>query len=127
MFLTKGLSELFKNSESKSSKFCGKDGYKSPEVLLQRKGFDAKKNDIWCLGVCFFMLVTGLAPWRVADKSDETYCYILKHGLSKLFHAWNLMDYVDANILDLMQSIFQYEKNRISLDKIMRHPWMKVQ
>lgn len=53
-----GLAEIFsKKSDYKSNKFCGKSCYKSPEVTSKnkRKGFNAKLNDIWCLGVCLFM------------------------------------------------------------------------
>lgn len=37
-----------------STKYCGKPNYKSPECT-KKKPFDAKKNDIWCVGTCLFM------------------------------------------------------------------------
>eukprot|EP01084_Bolivina_argentea_P096508 173493_1 len=37
-----GLAQLFSSSECKSSKFCGKKSYKSPEINDQNKGFNAK-------------------------------------------------------------------------------------
>ena len=52
-----GLSSVFSpNSTFQSRKFVGKPSYWSPEVS-QRKAFNAKSNDIWCLGVTLFMMV----------------------------------------------------------------------
>ena len=47
-----GVSQLFTSSKCKSSKYCGKKNYKSPEIVNRKKHFDAKKNDVWCLGMC---------------------------------------------------------------------------
>merc|ERR1712154_480879 len=58
-----GVSQLFTSSQCLSSKFCGKRNYKSPEIIMKKRKFDAKKNDVWCIGICLFMMTTGLAPW----------------------------------------------------------------
>ena len=56
-----GLAEYFNDTKNwKSDKYCGKRNYQSPEITLghneeNKKYFNAKKNDIFCLGVCFFM------------------------------------------------------------------------
>lgn len=36
----------------------GKIRFMSPEVFL-RQEHDAALNDVWCLGVCMFMMLTG--------------------------------------------------------------------
>eukprot|EP00486_Rosalina_sp_Unknown_P008310 CAMPEP_0201594492 /NCGR_PEP_ID=MMETSP0190_2-20130828/191789_1 /ASSEMBLY_ACC=CAM_ASM_000263 /TAXON_ID=37353 /ORGANISM="Rosalina sp." /LENGTH=371 /DNA_ID=CAMNT_0048054119 /DNA_START=71 /DNA_END=1182 /DNA_ORIENTATION=+ len=65
-----GLAKYFKEKKHcLSTKFCGKNNYKSPEVLNKKKKFDAKQNDIWCLGVTLFMTCAGVAPWNLAHKS----------------------------------------------------------
>ena len=48
------------DSKFKSTHFVGKLNYHSPEIFNRSKPFDAKKNDIWTIGVCLFMLGTGL-------------------------------------------------------------------
>eukprot|EP01084_Bolivina_argentea_P204047 348412_1 len=84
-----GLAEIFTSEECKSSKFVGKESYASPEVVENMKGFDAKKNDIWCVGVCLFMIATGLAPFNTAHKSDPSFIYMLEYGaMDKVLCAW---------------------------------------
>ena len=52
-----GLAEYFgDNSSFQSSKYCGKTNYQSPEITAKKKSFNAKSNDIFCLGVCLFMV-----------------------------------------------------------------------
>eukprot|EP00488_Nonionellina_sp_1-RS-2012_P000591 TRINITY_DN11581_c0_g1_i1.p1 TRINITY_DN11581_c0_g1~~TRINITY_DN11581_c0_g1_i1.p1 ORF type:complete len:111 (-),score=26.33 TRINITY_DN11581_c0_g1_i1:48-380(-) len=109
-----------------SSKFCGKQNYKLPEVMNQKKSFDAKKNDIWCLGVCIFMIMTGLAPWNVADDTDDAFVFVMKkRKLTDLLSFWNVKEYVDEDMVDLIELVFAYEEYRVSLEEIKQHPFIK--
>ena len=65
-----GLAELFPSNRFESSKFCGKIAYQCPE-MLRREEFDARCADVWCIGVCLFMMTVGTAPWRSASDCDE--------------------------------------------------------
>jgi len=128
-----GLAERFKPSHGQdsskrfqSSKFCGKRIYQSPE-LVQQKEFNAVCNDIWCAGVCLFMMVSGSAPWAVADESDTAYKLIMSGEIKYLLQHWQKTAYFDENLLDLMMSIFQPESKRISLADIKNHPWLNGQ
>ena len=58
-----GLAEVFaKDSTFQSTKYCGKTVYQSPEITAnmksKRKSFNAKANDIWCLGIRFVPLLS---------------------------------------------------------------------
>ena len=70
-------------------------------------------------------LCSGVAPWNVADKSDETYMYMTSGFMKGLLKSWNLSQYVDDDLTDLLQAVFQDENNRISLQKIKDHPFIK--
>eukprot|EP01083_Nonionella_stella_P070758 189465_1 len=120
-----GLAQLFTNDDCKSSKFCGKTNYKSPECTSETRGYDAKKNDVWCCGVSLFMMMLGTAPWHAAKSTDTAFQYIMSGKLITLLISWNLLHYVNRDFIDLMDSIFQYESDRVCLSQIKQHPWIR--
>ena len=119
-----GLAELFKDGNFKSSKHCGKRAYRCPEIVNKKRGFNAKENDIWCLGVCLFMLIIGSAPWDIASKSDPRFVLVMNGKLKNMLKHWNRSHYVTKQILNLLELFFKYESDRISLKDIKRHPWL---
>ena len=120
-----GLAKLFTNEKCRSNKFVGKSNYQSPEVIQRKKTkFNAKANDIWCVGVTLFMMLTGTRPWNAAKEDDTTYKWMMNGKIKRLLKAWNRLDYVDDHILDIFQNIFQNEKYRINTSKLCAHPWL---
>eukprot|EP01084_Bolivina_argentea_P170591 295602_1 len=119
-----GLAESHTNSECLSSKHCGKTQYKSPEMIQLKSPLDAKKNDIWGLGVCLFMLSFGGPPFSVARVSDEMFDRIMNGHIVDLLKLWNLWMYVDPDGIDLFGSIFKYERYRISIRRMLQHPFV---
>ena len=118
---------MLRGKDCKSKKFCGKTLYKSPEVVAKKKKFDPKKNDIWCLGVCLFIMMFGTAPWDIAKSSDASYRWMTNGSMKMkaiLIH-WGLGEYVDDDLIDLLQGIFQSESKRFTLSQIKNHCWMK--
>eukprot|EP01084_Bolivina_argentea_P158448 276006_1 len=118
-----GLAGLFTSSECKSSKFCGKRRYKSPEMIYRKRGLNAKKNDIWALGVCLMTLYIGNPLWNAADGKEQIYVDVMNGGLVDVLNRCSLLDCFDMDLLDLFQSIFQYENDRINISQIKKHPW----
>eukprot|EP01083_Nonionella_stella_P007037 20347_1 len=112
-----GLAQFVSAEQCKSTKFCGKPGYKSPEIV-KRKCFDAKKNDIWSLGVCLFMMAFGCGPWSKAATSDAIFAFAMKHSIRSLLNQWNVLHYVNKHVLYLLHTMLQYESNRISSSNI---------
>jgi len=116
-----GLAQKFTKSECLSSKWSGKKQYKSPEVISKKRCFDAKSNDIWCVGMCLFMLAAGVPPWFVAHTSDKLYSFVLKNSILDLIKKWNLLNYVDTNLIHLFDAIFQSEENRVNSNYIKQY------
>ena len=121
-----GLAELFENGSFICSKFVGKSNYKSPEVVARKKGFCAKSNDAWTLGITLFMLIFGGNAWQSASLSDEGFVDLMNANgnIMKLVKEWNKSEYVDKDLVDLFCKIFQYEDERVSVSEIKSHPWM---
>ncbi|NXL94897.1 TSSK6 kinase, partial [Alectura lathami] len=58
-----GFSKEANSYPDLSTTFCGSPAYASPEVLLGIP-YDAKKYDVWSLGVMLFIMVTGYQPFN---------------------------------------------------------------
>eukprot|EP01084_Bolivina_argentea_P056091 102698_1 len=110
-----GLAEYYDNATYLSNKWCGKQNYQSPEINAKKKDFNAKSNDVFCLGVCLWMLTIGVSPWKRADPSDASFMYIINGHITDILQSWRKEQYVDEQWMDLMQQIFQFENKRIDL------------
>merc|ERR1711933_706270 len=118
-----GLAEKFaKGKECLSAKYVGKSNYKSPEVL-GRAIFDAKKNDVWCLGVSLFMMAFGNAPFEKAKASNNSFVYIMSGKMKQLLEAWRLQYLCDDELLHLLDQMMSYEADRVSITQMMQHSW----
>ncbi|CAF3981188.1 unnamed protein product, partial [Rotaria sp. Silwood1] len=70
--------DVLKSKEYLSKTYCGSRAYVSPEILLGLP-YDAKKADIWAIGVILYIFVTGVMPFK-EDKNNQL---ILKQVCSK--------------------------------------------
>ena len=105
-----------------STKFCGKRGYKAPQVIEGKK-FNAKLNDIFCLGICLFMMIIGGSPWFEASiTNDKRYkMFMAENGFKTMLKKWNKLHFVNDDLIDLLKSILQKQEiNRSSIDDIKR-------
>eukprot|EP01083_Nonionella_stella_P127570 386384_1 len=132
-FIDFGLAEKFTNDDDltkeisfESNKFVGKTKYECPSIYNQ-KTFDARKADIWSIGVCWFMICIGYNPWSAPDsKKDVAYNILVhQHRLSDVLAHWKRTDYLDEQGQDLFYSIFCDSIHRASAHKILTHPWLK--
>ena len=106
-----------------SNKFCGKMNYKSPEVINEKRLFDPKKNDIWCLGISLFMMIIGVNPWQQAAASDPTFVQIMNGDIKSALKDANKLQYVDEDLVELFGAFFKYEKTRISMVRLRECGW----
>mmetsp|Transcript_23258 Transcript_23258/g.37260 ORF Transcript_23258/g.37260 Transcript_23258/m.37260 type:complete len:332 (+) Transcript_23258:94-1089(+) len=122
-----GLADLVAGGR-KSTKFVGKDVYKSPEVLAknEHRGFDAKSNDIFCSGVCLFCMILGTAPWSKASEDDRAFMHIFNDKMLGIVQQWHRLHYITVEIVHLLSNIFKYESERISMKGILQHQWLRT-
>eukprot|EP01084_Bolivina_argentea_P098629 177240_1 len=114
-----GLSEIF-GTDYSSNKWCGKQQYMSPE-LVSKKTFHAMRNDIWCLGMCLFLLNFGTAPWDLASNKSSTYRYVMSHSVGDLLKHWNVKHLYDEDLVCCMNSMIKFEGNRANLKDIKQY------
>ena len=145
-----GLSLIFEyGTKWECNKWCGKTGYFSPEIASRKKNFDAKSNDIFCLGVCLFMvcsvfllspsmfpfnyilfvhilqIIIGSAPWSTsASMNDPAFQCIVDGNLEYLLKGWNRSSFVNQEMIELFNSFFKYEQERVTLSELKRNKWL---
>ncbi|XP_054784568.1 CBL-interacting protein kinase 18-like [Prosopis cineraria] len=96
---------------------CGTPAYVAPEVI-NRKGYDGFKADIWSCGVILYVLLAGYLPFQNSNLM-EMYRKIGK-GEYK-FPSWFAPD-----VRRLLSKILVPNPNkRISMAKIMESSWFK--
>ncbi|QDZ22542.1 protein kinase [Chloropicon primus] len=126
------------SAEENTFTTIGTPCYMSPEVLTTgttKKGYNAKRADVWACGVLLFAMLFGAFPFDSADydpNSITTVHDILEQQLASLTkeQTWNLPG-VDLNLLsvecqDLLRRIFTIDPaKRIGIGDIKEHPWYK--
>merc|ERR1719410_1819281 len=110
-----GLAQMFTNAKCLSNKYCGKEPYKSPEVINKNECFDAKSNDVWCLTICLFMICIGGPPWNAALTSDGNFVYAMKNNIFSLLTQWKVAQFVAPEWIHLFNAVFQCEKSRLNI------------
>ena len=128
-FIDFGLCEFFDlktNPKFLCQKYVGKTHYKAPKVYGKKEIFQANKADIWSLGVSLFMMIIGAPPYNKPIDKDITFQYIKYKQIAKLLQEWGRIKYVTSNLHDLLTKMLTFDEDkRITLDEIIKHPWIK--
>jgi len=105
---------------------AGKAGYMSPEALAGGV-VDAVAGDVFSLGVCLFIMLTGSPPWQEASGDDASFYYIRRGHLAKMVHLWGFSKCVPALALHLLSGMFRPQAQRLSLQDVISHPFLAVE
>ncbi|KAK8552658.1 hypothetical protein V6N13_121043 [Hibiscus sabdariffa] len=96
---------------------CGTPAYVAPEVI-NRKGYDGAKSDIWSCGVILYVMLAGYLPFH------DTNLIAIYRKISKAdykFPSW-----FSPEVTKLLSRILNPNpKARISIAKIMTNPWFR--
>ncbi|OHT05796.1 CAMK family protein kinase [Tritrichomonas foetus] len=106
------------SDDTKMSTFCGSPCYSAPECI-NHVDYDGKLADIWSLGVILFELVTSSHPWNVSNVA------VMVQQICKA--QYTIPAFVTSACADLIDSLLKVKsEERIDIDSIMAHPWMKI-
>eukprot|EP00484_Ammonia_sp_Unknown_P029515 CAMPEP_0197037226 /NCGR_PEP_ID=MMETSP1384-20130603/14486_1 /TAXON_ID=29189 /ORGANISM="Ammonia sp." /LENGTH=1380 /DNA_ID=CAMNT_0042467497 /DNA_START=42 /DNA_END=4184 /DNA_ORIENTATION=+ len=124
-----GLAKHFdyKNNEKDKNflndKRVGKRGYMAPEVY-NKMVYDSRKADVWSLGVMLFMMLVGAPPYKRATQRDAAFNYIINGMLEDVLKHWRRLRLISKDALDCMEKIFKWEKDRITMEQLVAHPFV---
>ena len=95
---------------------CGTPAFIAPEILLDSP-YNPYTTDIWSSGVVLYAMVTGFFPFRGINETQ-----LHENIISGIYPKPKDLS---IELLDLLNQILNINPDkRISLDKILEHPWL---
>lgn len=117
-----------KSKEGLLTTICGSKYYFPPELSL-RKAYSGEKNDVFCLGVILFILITGGMPYgdKHATNKDKFYSLIIQNNYEAF---WKLYGDTLKSVSDEFKTLYVYfiafdPESRPTLAEIKAHPWVQ--
>ena len=104
-----------------SKTYCGSKSYAAPEILMGTP-YNAKKSDVWAIGVILYIFVTGKMPF---DETKGTKS-ILKEQKSLDFRWLRCTQQVSPQCVNLILYIFTWRfQDRPDILQVTSHSWFK--
>ncbi|KAJ1282089.1 hypothetical protein BS78_03G023000 [Paspalum vaginatum] len=96
---------------------CGTPAYVAPEII-NKKGYDGAKADIWSCGVILFVLLAGYLPFHDANLVDM-YRKISRGDVK--YPQW-----FSSDLRRFISRLLDPNPNtRITIEKLVENPWFK--
>ncbi|TYI29315.1 hypothetical protein ES332_A05G307900v1 [Gossypium tomentosum] len=96
---------------------CGTPAYVAPE-LINRKGYDGAKADIWSCGVILYVMLAGYLPFH------DSNLIAIYRKISKA--EYKFPNWFSPEVTKLLSRILNPNpKARISIAKLMTNPWFR--
>ena len=96
---------------------CGTPAYIAPEIF-RNEGYEGFACDVWSSGVTLYYMLAGKQPFK-GGKIEELKAIILKGKYEEIKDLSN-----EAN--DLINKMLKVNpKERITIEEILKHPWLK--
>lgn len=105
----------------KSETFVGTPSYEPPEVMSNTP-YDPFKCDIWCMGVCLFVMVNYEFPFNTDEPKQKRY----QKQMKRMYRYEPKVEAsLSANAKDLIKRLMEPEiNNRMNVNDVLKHPWI---
>eukprot|EP00128_Syssomonas_multiformis_P008811 Colp12_sorted_trinity150504_noHs@25480 len=106
-------------AEDLCASFCGTPHYVAPELTKAERPYVGPAVDVWALGVCLFVMISGQLPFS-AKVLGALYKQIRSADYTRL-------DRISDELQDLFARIFVVDVNaRITVAEMRHHPWVMM-
>ena len=115
------------DEQEKNTTRLGTERYMAPEILM-KKAYDAKKVDIFAMGVIFFVFFSGHPPFNEALVSDPYYkTFAVKPNKFWSFHSQQgrKRNYSENFVQLLSKMMAHNPEERFSIQDVINSDWMK--
>ena len=125
-----GLAEIFKNNKNfdccKYNAVCDYEQYQSPEVY-NGDIYDARKSDIYSLGIILFTMAVGVPPYKIADhKIDCGYHAIQQNKIECYLKYRNYFHLFSSKMISMISGLLKYDAyHRFDILQIITHEWLQ--
>ena len=129
-----GVAELFpfgKNISFKCNKYALNinNGFQSPQCC-EGYVYDARKADIWSIGIIFYQLMTNeniYNPCDIWNEPKNGYLALITDKLKQWLVSNNSLNNFNPISFDLLQKLLKYDENcRLAAPDLIEHKWFKV-
>lgn len=103
----------------------GSPEYMAPEVLTHLQ-YDAQKVDVWCCGVCLYVMVVGRYPFSVTKSPTHDLATQLELSKAILELNPHLPESLSSGCRNLLLKILVKVEERISLKDVMEDAWFSM-
>jgi len=116
-----GLCDIVKTASESIQCWVGSLDYACPEIYL-RKPYEASKADVFSLGVVLYILLSGELPFSREERTD---CLRVLGKHPQI--VWPSQCKASTEAKDLLIRMMEFNgEQRISLDDIFHHKWVKL-
>jgi len=113
-----GFSLIRTPDDSLITSYNGTTNYASPELLFGIP-HDGYKSDIWALGVCLYILLTGEYPFIGNSMESFKECVMEERYILQLIH--------NDDAADLVVQMLKIEKSeRYDINQVLNSKWLKT-
>ena len=101
---------------------CGTENYAAPEIYMGKEY--GKGVDVWALGVCLFLVVSGAHPFNDGSSSSSTNMFSkVSKGIIRFDpEVWSSLS---DDVKDLVSSMLIFDPaKRATINDVANHPWL---
>ena len=96
---------------------CGTPNYVAPEVIDKKGGYDGGPADVWSLGVCLYVILSGCLPF---DEEDFPTLFAKIKAAEYAMPPW-----LSPNARDIIRCMIRVDPGkRWGIGSLWEHPWM---